>query len=103
VSHLRSAGFGVTVRDMADMAAIKRARNVPEVLQSCHTAVVSGYVIEGHVPADDIKRLIAEQPSAKGLAVAGMPQSAPGMDQPGEPYTVVMFGTPSGDQIYARH
>jgi len=103
VSHLRSAGFGVTARDTADMAAIKRARNVPEPLQSCHTAVVSGYVIEGHVPADDIRRLIAEQPSAKGLAVAGMPQSAPGMDQPGEPYTVVMFGTSSGDQTYAQH
>ena len=103
VSHLRGAGFGVTVRDTADMAAIKRARNVPEALQSCHTAVVSGYVIEGHVPADDIKRLIAEELSAKGLAVAGMPQSAPGMDQPGEAYTVVMFGTSSGDQIYAQH
>ena len=103
VGHLRKAGFGVTVRDTADMDVIKRARNVPDALQSCHTAVVSGYVIEGHVPADDIKRLIAGRPSAKGLAVPGMPQSAPGMDQPGEPYDVVMFGTPAGDQIYAQH
>jgi hypothetical protein len=103
VGHMRSAGFGVTVRDVADMAVIKRARNVPDSLRSCHTAVVAGYVIEGHVPASDIKRLIAEQPSAKGLAVPGMPQSAPGMDQPGEPYTVVMFGTPTGDLIYASH
>ena len=103
VGHMRSAGFGVTVRDVANMAVIKRTRNVPDALQSCHTAVVAGYVIEGHVPASDIKRLIAEQPSAKGLAVPGMPQSAPGMDQPGEPYNVVMFGAPAGDQSYAQH
>ena len=103
VRHMRGAGFGVTVRDVGDMAVIKRARNVPDALQSCHTAVVAGYVIEGHVPASDVKRLIAEQPSAKGLAVPGMPQSAPGMDQPGEPYKVVMFGTPTGDQTYAQY
>jgi hypothetical protein len=103
VRHMRGAGFGVTVRDVGDMAVIKRARNVPDQLQSCHTAVMAGYVIEGHVPASDVKRLIAEQPSAKGLAVPGMPQSAPGMDQPGEPYKVVMFGTATGDQIYARY
>ena len=103
VRHMRGVGFGVTVRDVGDMPVIKRARNVPDALQSCHTAVVAGYVIEGHVPASDIKRLIAEQPPAKGLAVPGMPQSAPGMDQPGEPYKVVMFGTPTGDQIYAQY
>ena len=103
VRHMRDSGFGVTVQDVADMAAIKRARNVPDARQSCHTAVVAGYVIEGHVPASDIIRLITEQPAAKGLAAPGMPQSAPGMDQPGEPYNVVMFGTPTGDQIYARH
>jgi hypothetical protein len=103
VRHMRGAGFDVTVRDVGDMAVIKRARNVPDALQSCHTAVVAGYVIEGHVPASDIKRLISEQTSAKGLAVPGMPQSAPGMDQPGEPYKVVMFGTPTGDQIYAQY
>ena len=103
VRHMRDAGFGVTVRDVADMAVIKRARNVPESLQSCHTAVVGGYVIEGHVPASDIKRLIAEQPTANGLAVPGMSQSAPGMDQPGEPYKVVLFGTPTGDRPYAEH
>jgi hypothetical protein len=85
------------------MDAVKHTRGVPDALRSCHTAVVSGYVVEGHVPASDIKRLIAEQLSAKGLAVPGMPQSAPGMDQPGEPYTVVLFGTPTGDRVYAQH
>lgn len=103
IRHMRDAGFSVSVRDTADMAAVKQARSVPEALQSCHTAVVRGYVVEGHVPVADIKRLIAEQPSAKGLTVPGMPQSAPGMDQPGEPYTVVLFGTPTGDRVYAQH
>ena len=100
---MRDAGFSVTVRDTADMDGIKQARGVPDALVSCHTAVLGGYVVEGHVPAADIKRLIVEQPAAKGLAVPGMPQSAPGMGEPGQPYTVVLFGTPTGDQIYAQH
>jgi len=103
IRYTRDAGFSVTVRETTGMAAVKQTWNVPDVLQSCHTAVVGGYVVEGHVPAADIKRLIAEKPSAKGLAVPGMPQSAPGMDQPGEPYTVVLFGTPTRHQIYAQH
>ncbi len=103
IRHMRDAGFSVSAHDTTDMAAVKQARGVPDALQSCHTAVIAGYVVEGHVPAADIKRLLAEQPSAKGLAVPGMPQSAPGMDQPGEPYTVVLFGTPAGDRVYARH
>ena len=85
------------------MVAIKRARGVPDDLQSCHTAVVDGYVIEGHVPASDIVRLLAERPQARGLAAPGMPASAPGMDEPGEPYAVVLFGTPAGDRVYAQH
>lgn len=103
VRHMRDAGFRVTTSDSNNMEAVKRARGVPDELQSCHTAVIDGYVIEGHVPAEDIKRLIAERPGARGVAVAGMPRSAPGMDQPGEPYTVVLFGTPTGDKIYATH
>jgi hypothetical protein len=103
VRHMRNAGFSVSAHDTDDMDAVKHARGVPDALRSCHTAVVSGYVVEGHVPASDIKRLITEQPSGKGLAVPGMPKSAPGMDQPGEPYTVVLFGTPTGDRVYAQH
>jgi hypothetical protein len=103
VGHMRAAGFSVSVRDTADMDAVKLARGVPEALVSCHTALVGGYVVEGHVPAPDIRRLLAERPAAKGLAVPGMPQSAPGMDQPGEPYSVVLFGAPAGSRIYARH
>jgi hypothetical protein len=103
IRHIEGAGFTATVRDMDDMAALKQARGVPEALQSCHTAAVGGYVVEGHVPADDIKRLLAEQPEARGLAVPGMPQSAPGMGDPGEPYAVVLFGTPAGNRVYAQY
>jgi hypothetical protein len=103
VDHMRHSGFHVAAQDSGNMVAIKKARGVPEALQSCHTAVIDGYVIEGHVPAADIMRLIKERPKAKGLAVSGMPASAPGMDQPGEPYTVILFGAPAGDRTYAQH
>jgi hypothetical protein len=101
--HMRDAGFPVTVTPVEDMDAVRSAKSVPSDLQSCHTAVVDGYVLEGHVPVGDVKRLLAEHPNARGLAAPGMPQSAPGMDQPGEPYTVVIFGTPAGTRIFARH
>lgn len=101
--HLRAAGFSVTVRATDAMAGIKQARGVPPSMQSCHTAVIDGYVIEGHVPAANIVRLLDERPPARGLAVPGMPASAPGMDQPGSPYTVMLFGGPDGERIFARH
>jgi hypothetical protein len=103
VRHMRKAGFGVTVRMSDDMAAIKQARGVPDNMRSCHTAVVYGYVIEGHVPARDVMRLIGERPTARGLAVPGMPASAPGMDQPGQPYIVMLFGAPSGNRPHAQY
>lgn len=100
--HMRQAGFEVFVHDVGDLDAVKRANGVPEALRSCHTAVVEGYAIEGHVPAADVRRLLAERPRARGLAVPGMPPSAPGMDMPGTPYEVVLFGAPGGDRISAR-
>jgi hypothetical protein len=100
---MRKAGFSVTVRVSDDMAAIMQARGVSDDMRACHTAVVDGYVIEGHVPARDVMRLLGERPTARGLAVPGMPASAPGMDQPGEPYTVILFGAPSGDRPYMQH
>jgi hypothetical protein len=103
VQHMRNAGFTVNITAVEDMDAIRNAKGVPNDLQSCHTAVVDGYVVEGHVPAADVKRLLAERPAAKGLAIPGMPQSAPGMDQPGEPYTVILFGTPTGNRAYAQY
>ncbi len=103
VRHMRNAGFGATVRDAADMTAVKRARGVPDPLRSCHTAVVDGYVVEGHVHAADVRRLLAERPRARGLSAPGMPASGPGMDVPGTPYEVVLFGGPGGDRAWARH
>jgi hypothetical protein len=102
-AHMRGAGFTVTVNAVDDMDPIRKAKGVPNDLQSCHTAVVDGCVVEGHVPAADVKKLLAERPAAKGLAVPGMPASAPGMDQPGEPYTVILFGTPDGNRAYAQY
>ena len=103
VRHLHAAGFEATVRDVADLQAIKAANGVPDALQSCHTATVGGYVVEGHVPAADVRRLLAERPRAKGLAAPGMPPSSPGMDMPGTPYEVVLFGGPGGDRLWAQH
>jgi len=96
VRHMRAAGFPVTVHDVGDVQPIKDGNGVPDALRSCHTALVDGYVVEGHVPAGDIKRLLEERPAAKGLAVPGMPSAAPGMDGPHEPYHVVLFGSPGG-------
>ncbi|MBI0539686.1 DUF411 domain-containing protein [Roseomonas sp. KE2513] len=103
VQHMRAAGFQATVHDVGDLAAIKSARSVPDTLQSCHTAVVDGYVIEGHVPAGDVRRLLLERPRAVGLAAPGMPPSSPGMDIPGTPYQVVVFGGAGGNRVWARH
>lgn len=103
VTHMQEAGFPVTVHATDDMAAVKERHGIPSALQSCHTGLVAGYVIEGHVPAADVVRLLAERPTAKGLTIPGMPASAPGMDIPGHPYRVLLFGTPTGERTYARY
>lgn len=90
--HLRSNGFRVTVKNVDDLDPIKASAGVPDALISCHTAMVGGYVIEGHVPAASIRRLLAERPDVRGLAVPGMPAGSPGMEGAGsEPYTVLAF------------
>ena len=93
VEHLRNNGFTATVADTADMQAVKTRLGVPAELASCHTAEIAGYVIEGHVPAQAIERLLAEKPDARGLAVPGMPIGSPGMEG-GRPevYEVILFG-----------
>jgi hypothetical protein len=101
------AAFGRPLRRVAvpDMAAIKAARGVPAELRSCHTAMVAGYAIEGHVPPADVKRLIASRDrTVRGLAVPGMPMGAPGMEHGGhsQPYTVFAFG-PGGRRLFASH
>ncbi len=103
IQHMRAAGYAVTVHDVDDVDPVKARLGVPASLQSCHTAVVDGYVLEGHVPADSVARLLRERPSAKGLAVPGMPQGSPGMETGvKESYAVVLFGTPSGSAVYER-
>lgn len=105
VKHMIAAGFDVKVHEVEDIEPVKTANGIPEALESCHTSVVDGYAIEGHVPAEDVRRLLAERPQARGLSAPGMPQDAPGMDmKTGEPYQVVLFGTPDGKMwVYANH
>ena len=92
--HLRSHGFPVTERNETDLAPVKRRNRVPTALESCHTALIEGYVLEGHVAADLIDRLLRERPKIVGLAVPGMPVGSPGMESPGmkpERYQVLTF------------
>ena len=104
--HLRAAGHTVTIVEGEDMSRIKQEAGIPDALQSCHTAMVDGYVIEGHVPVADVDRLLKERPKAKGLAVGGMPIGSPGMeaeDGSTEPYDVMLFGGEGGEAVFASH
>lgn len=104
VTHLQKNGFATKVHMVDDTAAIRRQLGIPASLGSCHTAKVGGYAIEGHVPASDIRRLLAERPKARGLAAPGMPAGSPGMDVPNSPpYEVVMVGEDGSATLYARH
>jgi hypothetical protein len=105
VEHLRRAGFTVEVTETAQMNTVKARLGVPRDLASCHTAEVAGYVVEGHVPAAEVRRLLAERPKAIGLAVPGMPVGSPGMEVSGrEPdfYEVILFGA-EGRSSFARY
>ena len=104
VNHLRDAGFVVTAKNRVDMDSIKSTAGVVPALQSCHTALVEGYVIEGHVPATDIRRLLRERPAVTGLTVPGMPMGSPGMEGPyRDPYDVLMFDREGRTQVYASY
>ena len=100
----RQAGYDVRVTDRPDMASVKQRYGVPTDLASCHTSLVGGYVIEGHVPAEDVDRLLRERPKdIKGIAVAGMPSGSPGMESPDgtkEPFNVVAFGADGRTSLY---
>jgi hypothetical protein len=105
VDHLREKGFTVDALDVGNLAAIKRKHGVPTALESCHTALVDGYVVEGHVPADVIDQLLRERPKVVGLAVPGMPVGSPGMESPGrkaERYDIVAFDARGGTRVFAR-
>lgn len=105
VDHMQAAGFDV--RDVAtdDMDGIKAQYGVPEALASCHTALASGYVIEGHVPATDVQRLLSDRPAILGIAAPGMPVGSPGMEtgDRADPYTVVAFTQAGETATFAEH
>jgi len=106
VEHMRKAGFEVQVRDSDDLGPIKELVGVPPGKGSCHTAEVGGYFVEGHVPAGDIKRLLAQKPDARGLAVPGMPLGSPGMEMPDgttQPYTVELVARDGSTSAFAQH
>jgi hypothetical protein len=104
VDHMKANGFKTTVHDREDMDQVKDWLGVPQKVRSCHTAQVDKYLIEGHVPAADVLRLVQEKPKVAGLAIPGMPQSAPGMDmKPHQPYEVVAFQSSGTTQSFAKH
>jgi hypothetical protein len=101
--HMRENGFRVETHEIDDVWPVKRKLAVRDELSSCHTGVVEGYVVEGHVPAADVKRLLRERPKAIGIAVPGMPIGSPGMEQgPPEPYSTVAFDE-AKSWIFERH
>jgi hypothetical protein len=106
VDHLRANGFTTTVHDTEEMDQLKDELGVPPALRSCHTALAEKYLIEGHVPAADIRRLLAERPKAIGLAVPGMPSGTPGMAQPGDKiqdFAVLAFQSDGSTKLFARY
>jgi len=105
VEHLRANGFRVVVHDTNELTPVKQSHGVPDNLQACHTAEIDGYTIEGHVPAAEVKRLLADKPKARGLAVAGMPIGSPGMEQGSarEAYDVVLFDDQRRQSVYRRY
>lgn len=106
VQHLSKSGFPVRVHDIDNLNPVKQRVGVPFGMGSCHTAEVGDYFIEGHVPAEDIKRLLREHPDAKGLTVPGMPVGSPGMEVPSgevKPYEVFLVADDGSTSVFSRH
>ena len=106
IEHMRRSGFEVEARNSDDMGGVKERAGVPYGKGSCHTAEVGGYFIEGHVPADDVKRLLAEKPDALGLTLPGMPAGSPGMEMPDgrvQPYIVELVERDGSTREFSRH
>ena len=106
MAYLKENGLTVETEDVADLAAIKAQHQVPAELQSCHTAIVDGYIVEGHVPVSEISRLLAERPDIVGIAVPGMPIGAPGMEVEGyapQSFDVIAFDKSGNTEVFASY
>lgn len=106
-AHMAQMGFALDVKEMAiaDLQRLKAHLGLPAEHRTCHTALIGGYVVEGHVPAEDVKRLLDERPDALGLVVDGMPEGSPGMETGGaaEPYAVLLLKRDGTSEVFARH
>jgi hypothetical protein len=103
VEHMRAAGFTVDARNVRDLISVKLDAGVPGPLVTCHTALIDGYVVEGHVPVEQIQRILAERPDVAGIGVAGMPMGSPGMEGPNpQPYDVVAWSHDGSTSVYAE-
>jgi hypothetical protein len=104
VAHMEKNGFKVNIHEVSDVPGARKKLGIPDKLGSCHTSKVGNYVVEGHVPAADIKRLLKEQPKALGLAVPSMPPGSPGMDVPNSPpYETLLVQADGSTRVFARH
>lgn len=106
VDHMRAAGFKARVNELPDLRSLRTSRGLSDDLASCHTALIDGYVLEGHVPAEDVRKLLADRPEATGLAVPAMPLGSPGMETPDgqrEAYETLLVLKGGGTRVFARH
>ncbi len=107
VDHMRKAGFALDVKDVTqeDLNSIKSRLGIRPELASCHTAVIDGYFVEGHVPAEDVKRLLSERPAGSGLSVPGMPVGSPGMEMGSQkdPFDTILIGKNGETTVFAKH
>ena len=105
VDNLRTSGLNVVVHEMEDVTPIARKAGVPDDARSCHTALVDGYFVEGHVPALDIRKLLRERPKARGIAVPGMPIGSPGMEQGDrkDAFATLIVDRAGATRVFARH
>ena len=106
ITHMRQAGFVATITVLPDLQPIRSRGGMPDALASCHTGLIDGYLVEGHVPAQDVVRLLTERPTAVGLAVPAMPLGSPGMETPQghrEPYDTLLVLRSGTTRVFARH
>lgn len=102
-SYLEKNGFTVNVNPSDTLDAVKEHYLVPEELKSCHTAIIDGYVVEGHVPVESINKLLESEADAQGIAVPGMPTGTPGMGNDGTPYEVLIFDAKGDTSVYDEY